>query len=321
MNDERELCQICYEKFDMTTKLPKKMLCCKNIICLKCLQDIYEVKQMSLCPICRCNTKIIPDQLPTDMSIFEGFLACPSCNHNAVKSELYYSFDTETVKCVKCQTNEMPLIEYVAMMTDDLSLFLKDYPTISNTCLVDMLTAKLQLKLDAFFDTLKKHLMTQFKSRIAHEINMQLGFDLYNNVMQFKDNIDKLNGYLHNMNAFINAIGTKQVPIPIPTLISDLNNYLLNKEVIIEQSFPFDRIKKYIKDNQLISLRKEINENEIIAFMMNIFDTDFSDKQPLAYKTGINYYDEHYTQLLNQNIKHEEQKEDEKDSVTFYFDL
>lgn len=310
MNEEKEFCQICCEIFDKSNKLPKLMPCCRNIICLKCLKDIYENQFLSQCPICRCSNKIIPNQLKSDMTIFEGFFCCPSCNQTAVKSELYYSFDTGKIKCIKCQLNEMSLLEYVTMMSDDLFLFLKDYPVISNTCLLDLLTIRIQLKLDAFFNSLKKELINQFRTKIAEEIKSKIGFDLQKNVMQFKDNIDKLNGYLNNMKTFLNESGVKTVTIP--KLMSNLKNYLLSKEEVIDQSFPFDRIKKYINESHLFTLRKEINENEIKNFMVNIFTTDLNDNPEDSYLTGIKYYDNYFSQFCNPNMKSEKQEKEMK---------
>ena len=127
MEDDNLTCQICLEKYDQhnPNKFPKKVLCCGQIFCLNCIESIYKRNNNQiLCPLCRKVTNIPPTQLETVTSIFESFVSCPNCNGRITKNDLYINFETMSLKCIKCQQEDMSLATFLPDLVDDLSSFI-----------------------------------------------------------------------------------------------------------------------------------------------------------------------------------------------------
>ena len=158
MEDDNLTCQICLEKYDQhnPNKFPKKVLCCGQIFCLNCIEGIYKRNNNQiLCPLCRKVTNIPPTQLETVTSIFEPPVSCPNCNGRITKNDLYINFETMSLKCIKCQQEDMSLATFLPDLVNDLSSFIKGIKR-NNMNLFQLIELKVKQNLDDLFIKLKQ---------------------------------------------------------------------------------------------------------------------------------------------------------------------
>ena len=98
-------CPICKEKFDYDDKLPKKLTCCNNIICLDCLIKISN--KDGICSFCKQKFTERPINLKNDKRILKKLktgkeLECLYCKKKEDFINFFYDEEEKKIKCKKC---------------------------------------------------------------------------------------------------------------------------------------------------------------------------------------------------------------------------
>ena len=298
MEDDNLTCQICLEKYDQhnPNKFPKKVLCCGQIFCLNCIEGIYKRNNNQiLCPLCRKVTNIPPTQLETVTSIFESFVSCPNCNGRITKNDLYINFETMSLKCIKCQQEDMSLATFLPDLVNELSSFITGIER-NNMNLYQLIELKVNQNLDDFFIKLKQELASKLRDIIYSEIKSQLQYD----VRTYMHDLDKLINSYKVMNNFLNSAANFNVN----TLNNEIQYYSQNMEKIREESTQYNYVFKFIDtQSTLFTLRNDIKDTEVQSFLLNIFETVLSDHKSDSLYTGIKVFDSQIEDTFTNMVK------------------
>ena len=290
MEDDNLTCQICLEKYDQhnPNKFPKKVLCCGQIFCLNCIEGIYKRNNNQiLCPLCRKVTNIPPTQLETVTSIFESFVSCPNCNGRITKNDLYINFETMSLKCIKCQQEDMSLATFLPDLVNELSSFITGIER-NNMNLFQLIELKVNQNLDDFFIKLKQELASKLRDILYSEIKSELQYDIINDVSSYKQNLDKLFNSYTVMNNFL----CNTANFNVNTLNNEIQYYSQNMEKIREESKNHNSVFKFIDtQSTLFTLRNDIKDTEVQSFLLKIFETVLSDHKSDSLYTGIKVFD------------------------------
>ena len=101
-------CPICKEKFDYDDKLPKKLTCCNNIICLDCLIQINNREGNNFqCIFCTQKITKRPIDIKSDNKILKKLkigkeLECLYCKKKEDFINFFYDEEEKQIKCKKC---------------------------------------------------------------------------------------------------------------------------------------------------------------------------------------------------------------------------
>ena len=302
MDDDSLTCQICLEKYDENNpdKFPKKVVCCGQIFCFRCLEGIYtRNKNLLVCPLCRKTTNTNPSQLETVTSLFESFVSCPSCKGRITKNDLYINFETMSLKCIKCQQGDMPLETFLPDLVNDLSSFITGIQR-NNMNLFKLMELKIKQNLDDFFIKIKQELACQLRDIVYSEIKSKLKYDIVNDVISYNANLDKLSKSYTVMNNFL----YKTENFNVNQLKEEIQYYSQNMEKIRDESTKFNSVFKFIDTpSTLFTLRNDIKEKEVQTFLVNIFETVLSDHKSDSLYTGINLFDTHIKETITKMEK------------------
>ena len=110
-DDDNNECPICFENYDLDEKLPKKVPCCKKIICLECLDKIYKKNANDFkCCFCKQDIKKSPINL-NNAHILKKIktgkeLECLICKNKEDFINFFYDEDEKKIKCKKCFKNK-----------------------------------------------------------------------------------------------------------------------------------------------------------------------------------------------------------------------
>lgn len=240
INENKGLCEICFEKYDHLLKKPKKMNCCGKVICLKCLKDIYELRKMTTCPMCCCDNMINPDELPTQFLEINQLIICPHCHRDTMKSSLYYSLTQKTIKCSKCsQEDEIRLVDYIIISLDEISSIVNKYAQVSNDALIDLLLRKIKSDLDSFFDDIKIRLITKLKAKITNEFKDYFNYDSNSSSLAINNELTELNELIEKMQHFVENADSYEVSVS--SLLNDISNCSDYKDTILSLSSNFKK--------------------------------------------------------------------------------
>lgn len=289
MDDDKVTCGICLEKYDLknVNKLPKKIQCCGKVYCFGCLNDIYKRKNNQiLCPICRKITTVPPQDLETIEKVFDNFLTCPNCKGKTIKSELFFSFDTQQIKCEKCQKGDIRLNDFIEPVVMDLSSFLE--PLLKeNKDLIPIIDKKIDQKLTEMFETIKQYLKREIKNKTIKEINSKFGCDLINSYKSFKDTIAQFDESYKVMNSFL-----KNEDVDILKINEKVLDYSKNGEIGKNEIDKYLNLYNIVQQNEIFKVRDGIKQEEIQTFLLNIFETVLSDHKEGTFLTGIGLFDQ-----------------------------
>ena len=95
-DDDNNECPICFENYDLDEKLPKKVPCCKKIICLDCLEKSQKKKPNDFkCFFCKQDIKISPIKLNNEKHILKKIkigkeLECLICKNKEDFINFFY---------------------------------------------------------------------------------------------------------------------------------------------------------------------------------------------------------------------------------------
>ena len=298
MEDNNLTCQICVEKYDQhnPNKFPKKVLCCGQILCLNCIESIYKRNNNQiLCPFCRKVTNIPPTQLETVTSIFESFVSCPNCNGRITKNDLYINFETMSLKCIKCQQEDMSLATFLPDLVNELSSFITGIER-NNMNLYQLIELKVNQNLDDFFIKLKQELASKLIDIVYSEIKSELQYDVHSYIQ----NLDKLTNSYTVMNNFLNNAANFNVN----TLNNEIQYYSQNMEKIRKERTKYNSVFQFIDtQSTLFTLRNDIKDTEVQSFLLKIFETVLSDHKSDSLYTGIKVFDSQIEDIITKMEK------------------
>ena len=322
INDNNQTCEICLENYDynINDKIPKKLKCCGQTLCLKCLKDIYNRNNNKiLCPICRRITYDKPEKLSTNKNVIEGYLNCLNCGKKVIKSELFLHLDSLKLRCKNCQNDDFPLNEYIPEIVGEITYFIKDYLNILNennnfndNKLIKFIENKIHKELQEFFKEIENLIVIDIRNKIINDINNKLKYNVNIDFKQFYNDIYTLKNNKDYLESFMKDDTNKKFS---SQLIQDNLSFIsLNMEKIRSEQNKFSTLMNLFKSNKLFTIKERININEIGNFFYNILDTMLSDYDNSDFFTGISYFDNMIQEgLINKNnIKKEDYEKMEK---------
>ena len=327
MNEENYTCEICFENYDLKdpNKLPKKVPCCNKTFCLKCLNDIYERNSKVLrCPNCRKITLTPPKYYKDNKLISSRYLICCNCHEKVPQNELYFCQNNNdiTIKCEKCENDDMKLNDILPEVITETNKNLKDYENIIKyihylNIIHSLQDIKMSMKYE---DDIKNILISNINEddidKINNNINQKLS-ELNNNIEDIKKNIENDSVYFEQrLKNLINIEDVKkcisEIQKQYENIISNLfesflqynasdkdtENIILllkipvnNYNNIIEESMgKIDKIVNYIK-NWYDDINKEIGEKVDNAFeaVLNVTNVNLDDDYKNNSKSNFGY--------------------------------
>ena len=317
INDNNQTCEICLENYDyqIKKKIPKKLNCCGQTICLECLNDIYNRNGNKIvCPICRKITYENPQKLKTNKNVLEGYLNCLNCGKKVIKSELFLHLDTLNLRCKNCQNNDFPLNEYIPEVVLEITNFIKDFKDLLNdnkiqnkNKLIMFIENKIHENLHEIFKEIENLILMNIKNKIIKDIINKLKYNPSSDFEQFYNDLKILKNNKDYLESFIKDDTNKKFSTQI--IQDNLIFISLNLEKIRSEQNKYSTIMNLFNHNKLITIKERIKINEIGNLFNNILDTILSDYDNNVFLTGIKYFD---NMIGNNSISKEEYQKMEK---------
>jgi len=311
INDNNQTCEICLENYDyqIKKKIPKKLNCCGQTICLECLNDIYNRNGNKIvCPICRKITYENPQKLKTNKNVLEGYLKCLNCGKKVIKSELFLHLDTLNLRCKNCQNNDFPLNEYIPEVVLEITNFIKDFNDMLNdnkiqnkNKLIIFIENKIHENLQEIFKEIEKLILINIRNKIIKDIINKLKYNPSDDFNQFYNDLKILKNNKDYLESFIKDDTNKKFSTQI--IQDNLIFISLNMEKIKSEQNKYSTIMNLFNHNKLITIKEKIKINEIGNLFNNILDTILSDYDNNIFLTGIEYFD---NMIGNNSISKEE---------------
>ena len=317
INDNNQTCEICLENYDyqIKKKIPKKLNCCGQTICLECLNDIYNRNGNKIvCPICRKITYENPQKLKTNKNVLEGYLKCLNCGKKVIKSELFLHLDTLNLRCKNCQNNDFPLNEYIPEVVLEITNFIKDFKDLLNdnkiqnkNKLIMFIENKIHENLQEIFKEIENLILMNIRNKIIKDIINKLKYNPSRDFEQFYNDLKILKNNKDYLESFIKDDTNKKFSTQI--IQDNLIFISLNLEKIRSEQNKYSTIMNLFNHNKLITIKERIKINEIGNLFNNILDTILSDYDNNVFLTGIEYFD---NMIGNNSISKEEYQKMEK---------
>ena len=317
INDNNQTCEICLENYDyqIKKKIPKKLNCCGQTICLECLNDIYNRNGNKIvCPICRKITYENPQKLKTNKNVLEGYLKCLNCGKKVIKSELFLHLDTLNLRCKNCQNNDFPLNEYIPEVVLEITNFIKDFKDLLNdnkiqnkNKLIMFIENKIHENLQEIFKEIENLILMNIRNKIIKDIINKLKYNPSSDFEQFYNDLKILKNNKDYLESFIKDDTNKKFSTQI--IQDNLIFISLNLEKIRSEQNKYSTIMNLFNHNKLITIKERIKINEIGNLFNNILDTILSDYDNNVFLTGIEYFD---NMIGNNSISKEEYQKMEK---------
>jgi len=311
INDNNQTCEICLENYDyqIKKKIPKKLNCCGQTICLECLNDIYNRNGNKIvCPICRKITYENPQKLKTNKNVLEGYLKCLNCGKKVIKSELFLHLDTLNLRCKNCQKNDFPLNEYIPEVVLEITNFIKDFNDMLNdnkiqnkNKLIIFIENKIHENLQEIFKEIENLILINIRNKIIKDIINKLKYNPSSDFEQFYNDLKILKNNKDYLESFIKDDTNKKFSTQI--IQDNLIFISLNLEKIRSEQNKYSTIMNLFNHNKLITIKEKIKINEIGNLFNNILDTILSDYDNNIFLTGIEYFD---NMIGNNSISKEE---------------
>ena len=317
INDNNQTCEICLENYDyqIKKKIPKKLNCCGQTICLECLNDIYNRNGNKIvCPICRKITYENPQKLKTNKNVLEGYLKCLNCGKKVIKSELFLHLDTLNLRCKNCQNNDFPLNEYIPEVVLEITNFIKDFKDLLNdnkiqnkNKLIMFIENKIHENLHEIFKEIENLILMNIRNKIIKDIINKLKYNPSSDFEQFYNDLKILKNNKDYLESFIKDDTNKKFSTQI--IQDNLIFISLNLEKIRSEQNKYSNIMNLFNHNKLITIKERIKINEIGNLFNNILNTILSDYDNNVFLTGIKYFD---NMIGNNSISKEEYQKMEK---------
>ena len=275
MNEENYTCEICFENYDLKdpNKLPKKVPCCNKTFCLKCLNDIYERNSKVLrCPNCRKITLTPPKYYKDNKLISSRYLICCNCHEKVPQNELYFCQNNNdiTIKCEKCENDDMKLNDILPEVITETNKNLKDYENIINTSIIEITKKAIKKDIEEYFQKIMNNLIESITNKVITEFNDFWKIEKREN--EFKNMINELNKNNKYLNDYIEDIPTKNFDSKI---IFNCMKYYNDNISKIKNEYKFlEKFRDLIINNRLIRINpnfdiKKLEECFLILIKKN----------------------------------------------------
>ena len=275
MNEENYTCEICFENYDLKdpNKLPKKVPCCNKTFCLKCLNDIYERNSKVLrCPNCRKITLTPPKYYKDNKLISSRYLICCNCHEKVPQNELYFCQNNNdiTIKCEKCENDDMKLNDILPEVITETNKNLKDYENIINTSIIEITKKAIKKDIEEYFQKIMNKLIESITNKVITEFNDFWKIEKREN--EFKNMINELNKNNKYLNDYIEDIPTKNFDSKI---IFNCMKYYNDNISKIKNEYKFlEKFRDLIINNRLIGINpnfdiKKLEECFLILIKKN----------------------------------------------------
>ena len=260
MNEENYTCEICFENYDLKdpNKLPKKVPCCNKTFCLKCLNDIYERNSKVLrCPNCRKITLTPPKYYKDNKLISSRYLICCNCHEKVPQNELYFCQNNNdiTIKCEKCENDDMKLNDILPEVITETNKNLKDYENIINTSIIEITKKAIKKDIEEYFQKIMNNLIESITNKVITEFNDFWKIEKREN--EFKNMINELNKNNKYLNDYIEDIPTKNFDSKI---IFNCMKYYNDNISKIKNEYKFlEKFRDLIINNRLIRINRNFD--------------------------------------------------------------
>lgn len=268
-------CEICFCPFDRNTKMPTK-LTCSHFFCLECIKLTYNKQNTIVCPSCRAQSNIKPENLQPHLAIFDTFFPCPKCNNEITKNDLY--IEEGVIKCSQCiesKDNGFILNDCLQLLIND-KRDLKKYADISETDLSRRIDNMINEALDSFYNAVISNVKTRIKQIYIDNIKKEFNsYDIFVKEKEFYKTIIDLKKTYETIDKYMSEV--KLETISLNDLLKSIeigqNNMLDNT---------FDKVNQYIDFNS-VKISPFIHRKEFEDLLL------YCIEEPVIIKTESNY--------------------------------
>ena len=329
MAEDNYICDLCLEDYDLNNeyKIPKKVPCCGHKICLECLLDIYKRSGSKFnCPYCRKVTYTNPLNFETSSNVSSRFLDCLNCHRKVLQNKLYLCLcqcEGEKIKCqLKCQKckceNDLYLSDYLPDLLKKIKEVLSEYNSHKKSDIIILLQEKIKATFEDYFKEILAKICELMTKKIVMEIKEKLNYDLEVDYENYKQKMTVLENDYKYLESFNNDDQSKT--FNSKKILSCVENYDKNLDDISQEAEKFSKLRKFISNDNLFSLKHKANvEKECNYFMQNCETilADFHSKK-VTNKLKMDVEDDSNIEIKSNNDKDVSNMDDESFSLIGY---